>query len=201
MTRTSMGALFHHFTAFRLSAVGSNPNRRNRTRVIDAVMGALLVGCLAGCGASHTYLNGLTVERSIAQSFLAQRDVYTRVFCPSRIPQQKGHLFQCNARFDVGSYTIPVTEVDGKGHVHWSTRAPVKLLDVKQVMSAISRSVLRQRGVRSTVTCPPQVLQREGLTFTCTAAVRSGTSKVKPGPYPFRVTEADAAGHVTYVGV
>lgn len=139
------------------------------------------------------------MERSIASSFLKQQHVYTRVLCPSRIPQQKGHAFQCDASFDVGSYSVPVTETNGAGHVHWSTQAPVHLLKITNVSTAIRRSVLTQRGVRSTVSCPARVLQQKGLAFTCQAVVRSGTTKVKAGTYPFRVTQADDAGHVTYV--
>ncbi len=108
-------------------------------------------------------------------------------------------MFQCNAGFDVGSYAVPVTETNGTGHVHWSTRAPVHLLKVKNVSAAIRRSVLTQRGVNSTVSCPARVLQQAGLAFTCKAVVRSGTAKVKAGSYPFKVTQADDAGHVTYV--
>lgn len=160
----------------------------------------MLVGCLAGCGSGGgSYLNGAIVERSIASSLLNQQHVYTSVLCPSHIPQRKGHVFQCSAGFDVGRYAVPVTEVDGAGHVHWSTRAPVHLLKVNDVSTAIRRSVLTERGVRSTVSCPARVLEQKGLAFTCRAVVRSGTAQVKAGAYPFKVTQVDGAGHVTYV--
>jgi hypothetical protein len=166
---------------------------------LGVAIGAGFAVCLAGCGSSGSYLNGGVVERSIASSFLSQQHVYTRVLCPSRIPQVKGHVFRCDAHFDVGTYSVPVTETDDTGHVHWSTDAPVHLLKVKNVSAAIRRSVLTQRGVSSTVSCPTRVLQEKGLTFTCEAVVRSGTAKVKSGTYSFRVTETDGAGHVTYV--
>lgn len=157
------------------------------------------MACIAGCGSNGSYLNGVVVERAIASSFLTQQHVYTRVLCPSHIPQRKGHVFQCEAGFDVGRYVVPITETDGHGHVHWSTRAPVHLLKVATVTSAIHHSVLSQRGVKSTVRCPARVLQKKGLVFTCQAVVHAGTAQVKAGTYPFRVTEADGAGHVTYV--
>lgn len=164
-----------------------------------ATVGVVLVACIAGCGAtSVAYINNATVEHSIAADFLTQRQVSTQVSCPAHVPERKGKVFQCTAAFEVGSYSVPVTQVDGKGHVHWSTRAPVVLLDVKVVMASIRRSVLRQRGVRSTVSCPLEVLQREGVDFVCTAAVNSGTRTVKAGTYPFKVTQVDDAGHVTY---
>lgn len=75
----------------------------------------------------------------------------------------------------------------------------MNLLKIKNVTSAIRRSVLTQRGVKSSVSCPPSVLQQKGLKFTCQAVVRSATAKVKAGTYPFTVTQADGAGHVTYV--
>ena len=161
--------------------------------------GVVLAGSVAGCGSSGSYLNGVAVERSIASSFLSQQHVYTRVLCPSHIPQRTGHMFQCDAAFDVGHYTVPVTETNGTGHVHWNTHAPVHLLKISNVSMAIRRSVLTERGAKSTVSCPARVLQRKGLTFTCEAVVRIATSHVKAGTYPFRVTQADAGGHVTYV--
>jgi len=194
-----MSVFLHHLCALRVR-VADGPRFLYRTAAIRAALGASVIACLVGCGSSSTYLNGLVVERSIATSFLIQRGVDTEVLCPSRIPQRKGHSFECNVRFDAGSYAIPVIEVDGKGHVHWNTGAPVQLLDVSRVVSAIRRSVFTQRRVRSTVTCPPQVLQQQGVTFTCTASVRTGTRKVSRGTYPFTVTETDADGHVAYVG-
>ncbi len=83
--------------------------------------------------------------------------------------------------------------------MRWNTRLPVAVLDIKRVTSAIHASVLAQRGVQAQVTCPSQVLQRQGLTFTCSAVVQTGTRKVKPASYPFTVTEVDGAGHVKYV--
>src|ERR1700752_4990034 len=103
-----------------------------RSPTFPAATVALLVGGLAGCGSSTTYLSTPTVERAIAQSFLAQRHLYTRVLGPSPIPQLQGHSFQCSALFDVGSYSIPVTETDSKGHVRWSTRVPIAILDIKR---------------------------------------------------------------------
>jgi hypothetical protein len=181
-------------------AVTAEPRLSRHTRCggLVAAVGALLVVCLAGCGSSVSYLNGAVVERSIASSFLSQQHVYARVLCPSRIPQRKGHAFQCDAGFDVGSYAVPVTEVNSAGHVQWRTRAPVHLLSVSKVTEAIRRSVLGQRGARSTDSCPARVLQQKGLVFTCQAVVRFGTARVPRRSYPFRVVEADDAGHVTY---
>lgn len=166
---------------------------------LGLTVGAVLIGCLTGCGSSAAYLNGAAVERSIASSFLHQKHVYTQVLCPNRIPQRQGHVFQCIAGFDVGHYTVPVIETNGTGHVRWSTRAPVDLLKIKKVSDAIRRSIRIQRGVSATVVCPARVLQQKGLVFRCRAVVRHGTVKVKAGTYLFTVTEADAAGHVTYV--
>ena len=61
------------------------------------------------------------------------------------------------------------------------------------VQRAIERSILQQRRLRASVTCPSQVLQRAGITFTCEAAVGGRR-------YPFSVTEVDNGGHVHYVG-
>ncbi len=178
----------------------SCPARLRPSRGILAAATLLLCG-VAGCGSSTTYLNVPTMERAIAQSFLVERHVYTRVACPTRIPQAKGRSFQCNALFNVGSYPVPVTEVDGNGHVSWNSRAPVVTLDPRRVEAAIQRASFAQRGAQSKVTCPSQVLQHKGLTFKCTAVVKIGTSRVPTGKYTFKVTESDDAGHVTFRGL
>jgi hypothetical protein len=174
--------------------------RRDRTRVASGIAALLGLVCLAGCGASTVYLNNPVVERSIAQSILIQRHVFTRVSCPSQIPQTKDRTFRCDALFDVGREPITVTEVDGKGHVRWASKGAITVLKVSHIVSAIRRSVRAQRGVASKVTCPVQALQRKGLTFACTAVVTAGNLRVKPGRYRFKVTEVDSAGHVTFVG-
>jgi hypothetical protein len=205
--RTSIDCTVMKRTDYRrLPAHLANRSHCLRRGSLVAAIGAVLVGCLSACGStgsqprsSSSYLDSSVVERSIASSFVTERHVSAQVVCPSRIPQRKGHVFQCDARFDVGSYPVPVTETDGTGHVHWSTRAPVHLLKVASVTSAIHHSILTQRGVKSTVSCPTRVLQQKGLAFTCQAVVRSGTAKVKTGTYPFTVTQTDASGHVTYV--
>jgi hypothetical protein len=88
-----------------------------------------------------------------------------------------------------------VTETDGQGHVRYENRDPLNTLNVAKVQQAIWLSTLRQRHLRSTVTCPAEVLQQAGVTFTCTAVI-SG----KGYRYPFAVREVDGKGHVQYLG-
>lgn len=153
-----------------------------------------------GCGSTGIYLSSASVERTIAQSLMIERHIYTKVLCPSQVPQQKSHSFQCTARLDVGHYSISVTEIDDRGHVRWVSRVPVGILQMNLVTAAISRSMFARRGVHSTVICPSQVLERQGLSFKCTAVVRTGTSTLRPGSYPVDVSQLDGAGDVTYVG-
>jgi hypothetical protein len=155
----------------------------------------LALAALAGCGssASTATLDTVKLERAIAGSILTGHHVYTLVSCPAHVPQRQGHRFACTANLSVGSYPVYVTEVDGGGHVSYGDDAPLQTLDTRRVEQSIATSIDTQRGLRARVACPSEVLQQQGLAFTCTAMV--GNRR-----YPFAVTESDGDGHVSYVG-
>lgn len=156
--------------------------------------GALLTVALAGCGTSASTLDSVRVEQAIADSILRERDLRTTVSCPSRVPQKAGDAFTCQARLDVGTYPIAVTETNGEGHVRYQNHRPLLVLNTVKVQRAIRASILDQRHLRSRVSCPTEILQEVGLTFTCHASV-NGRS------YPFAVSEVDGEGHVRYAAV
>ena len=65
------------------------------------------------------------------------------------------------------------------------------LLNPRKVERAIQRSAMAQRVKHATVTCPSDVHQKQGATFSCTATVgRSSTQ--------FVVTQLDGSGDVHY---
>jgi hypothetical protein len=153
---------------------------------------ALAALLLAGCGSSATTLNSFRVERAIADSILRERDLYATVACPSKVAQRAGHEFTCQAHLDVGTYPIDVTETNASGHVRYENRRPLLVLNTAKVQRAIRASIHHQRHLRSTVSCPAEVLQQAGLAFACNASV-NGRS------YRFAVSEIDGRGHVRYV--
>ncbi len=169
----------------------------HRSGAAAATVAAALLGltALAGCGssASTATLDTVKLERAIAGSILTGHHVYTLVSCPAHVPQLQDHRFACTANLSVGSYPVYVTEVDGGGHVSYGDATPLSTLDTQRVERSIAASIHVQRGLRARVACPPEVLQRRGLRFTCTATV--GNKR-----YPFAVTESDDNGHVHYVG-
>lgn len=69
-----------------------------------------------------------------------------------------------------------------------------KILDTERVERAIEASVLKQRHLHTTVTCPSGIERKKGVTFRCLALYRGGRT-------PFVVTEDDAKGSVHYKGV
>ena len=115
--------------------------------------------------------------------------------CPSKVVQRAGHVFTCSAHLDVGEYPLTVTELDGSGKVRFRDVKPLVALDIAKVRSAIQMSVLSQRHLHATVSCPAEVLQRSGLIFGCTAVVEGQDRR-----YPFVVREVDNAGHVRFLG-
>jgi hypothetical protein len=124
---------------------------------------------------------------------LTERHIYTLVTCPAKMPQQQGRTFTCQAKLAVGTYPMYVTETDNAGHVRYANSAPLVTLNTAKVAHAIEASVLAQRHLHARVSCPSGVLQRKGLSFTCTAHIGSGHA-------PFAVTVVDRNGHVRYVG-
>jgi hypothetical protein len=162
---------------------------------IAVAAAALASACVCACGSSVKNLDSATVERAIAASILHQRHLEATVVCPSKVVQQAGHVFTCSAHLDVGEYPLTVTELDGSGKVRFRDGNPLVALNIAKVRSAIQASVLSQRHLNATVSCPAEVLQRAGLIFGCTAVLDGQDRR-----YPFVVREIDNAGHVRFLG-
>ena len=64
-------------------------------------------------------------------------------------------------------------------------------LDTGRVERAVAASILAQRGLRTTVTCPSDVPLKAGYSFTCNA-------KLDVGSYPVTVVVTNSKGHVRY---
>jgi hypothetical protein len=60
------------------------------------------------------------------------------------------------------------------------------------VERSIEASILAQRHLAATVSCPVNVVQKAGVVFDCVATVRGRRFTVV-------VTETDGKGHVVYV--
>ncbi|MGD0455652.1 MAG: DUF4333 domain-containing protein [Solirubrobacteraceae bacterium] len=170
------------------------PRRTSGLVVVAAVLLASV--CVSACGSSAQSLDGAKIERAIAKSILNERGLHATVACPTKIPQKAGHVFTCAARLDVGTYPVTVTETDGAGQVRYQDERPLVVLNIARVQRAIEASVLSQRRLHATASCPAEVLQQAGLVFRCTAVIAGGTRR-----YPFSVSEVDSAGHVRYLGL
>ena len=64
-------------------------------------------------------------------------------------------------------------------------------LGTASLQRAAASSILRQRGIRTRVSCPGKVPRRAGLRFWCTA-------RLEVGSYPLLMTETNDAGKVRY---
>jgi hypothetical protein len=67
-------------------------------------------------------------------------------------------------------------------------------VDTTRVDAAITTAISRERHQIATVTCPTGIALRKGMKFYCAAQVGREIT-------PFRVTQTDASGHVSFVGV
>lgn len=175
----------------RLVADGSSCKRA------DHVAGALAIALggftLIGCGSGMPSLDTTRVEHSIAASILAQHHIAVPVTCPSKVPLEVGRAFECKARLQVGTYPVGAIEVNASGRVRYANQAPLVVLNVAAVKRAIAQSTVAHRYAPAVVTCPTQVLQKQGIFFTCSA-----TSSSSRGSLKFNVTVVDDNGHVRY---
>jgi len=64
-------------------------------------------------------------------------------------------------------------------------------LNTSATERAAAASILAQRHLHVTVSCPPNVPKRAGYAFTCVA-------HLNVGEYPVQVTETNGSGHVQY---
>jgi hypothetical protein len=72
-----------------------------------------------------------------------------------------------------------------------STSTPV-VLNTDRVARSIQASILSQRHLDSTVSCPHNIIQKAGVVFECDATVHGHQFNVF-------VTETDGDGHVVFV--
>jgi hypothetical protein len=170
---------------------------RLRHRSLVGVVASVALLC-AACGSSNNTSNGAKlnvapVQVSIAASILKERGVKTSVSCPANVPLQAGYKFVCQASVDVGSYPVNVDELNTKGGVSYSNTAPLRLLDSHTIEVAIAHAIFVKKHLTAKVACPGSILQEKGLVFACTATTKDGAS-------PFRVTEVDSSGHITFAG-
>jgi aryl-alcohol dehydrogenase-like predicted oxidoreductase len=77
-----------------------------------------------------------------------------------------------------------------------STATKAINLDTPHVAHAIEQSILGERHVHATVSCPAVIAQEEGKKFVCIATTRDG--KGTKHKTPFAVTEQNGKGYVTY---
>jgi hypothetical protein len=73
-------------------------------------------------------------------------------------------------------------------------------LNTSRVARSIETSILTQRHLKATVTCPPLVPQEAGRTFECEAVTHAAKAPHKATTTPFLVTIQNVKGYVTYVG-
>jgi hypothetical protein len=66
------------------------------------------------------------------------------------------------------------------------------ILNTEKVERAIEGSIHAQRRLSAQVSCPVNIEQKQGKTFTCYATVRARR-------YPVLVNQIDSKGHVRYL--
>ena len=73
-----------------------------------------------------------------------------------------------------------------------SSTTASEFLNTTQTRRAIEASILEQRKIHATVSCPSEVVREKGIRFDCVATSPSGVRTV------FHVVEANSRGYVEY---
>ncbi len=73
-----------------------------------------------------------------------------------------------------------------------SSTTASEFLNTTQTRRAIEASILEQRNIHATVSCPSEVVREKGIRFDCVATSPSGVRTV------FHVVEASSRGYVEY---
>jgi hypothetical protein len=72
-------------------------------------------------------------------------------------------------------------------------------LDTKRVAQAIVDSIKQEKNLKATVSCPPDVPQKKGSSFKCTATTYTTTNGKKTPVYTaFTVNQINDRGNVYY---
>jgi Domain of unknown function (DUF4333) len=74
----------------------------------------------------------------------------------------------------------------------WNGTSSPVILNTVKVERSIEASILSERHLASTVSCPVNIVQKGGVVFDCVATVGGRRFQVV-------VTETDSDGHVVYV--
>jgi hypothetical protein len=81
-----------------------------------------------------------------------------------------------------------------------SSSTTVTNLDTTRIAHSIEESVLTERHLHVTVTCPAGVPQEKGKTFVCIATGQTTKKPITTVKTPFTVTVQNDKGYVTYKG-
>ncbi len=81
-----------------------------------------------------------------------------------------------------------------------TSTTPKTNVNTARVALAIEQSVLTERHLHVTVSCPATVPQEAGKTFVCIATGHTTTKPPKVTKTPFTVTVQNDKGYVTYKG-
>lgn len=86
------------------------------------------------------------------------------------------------------------------GSSNSSSSTTVANLDTQRIASSIEESVLNERHLHVTVSCPAAVPQEKGKTFVCIATGHTTKKPITVVKTPFKVTVENDKGYVTYKG-
>jgi hypothetical protein len=88
----------------------------------------------------------------------------------------------------------------GSGSTSGEGKPTGKALDLTRVERQIEVSILSEKHMRATVTCPSYVEQRQGNNFTCyaTGTARGKNGRQEPFRTPFTVEQVNDRGYVYF---
>jgi hypothetical protein len=163
-----------------------------RPWALRAVVGAVVAGGLAGCGAQAA---GATIDASKLNTQISA-GLATRlgipappVRCPQGEANRQGTTFRCSTAVDGQPLAITAAVSDGQGNVHWQPSDAV--ISTPKAVAAIDRQFGAQLRTSITADCGPRPLAvvEVNASISCAATVDGAARHVT-------VTARDLAGNV-----
>ncbi|MGI8752057.1 MAG: DUF4333 domain-containing protein [Acidimicrobiales bacterium] len=156
------------------------------------VVGAVVLGTLAGCGSqgAGATIDAAKLNNQISTGLAHRLGIPAPpVRCPGGQANRRGTTFRCSTEIDSQPLAITAAVSDGQGDVHWQPSDA--LISTPETAAAIDRQFGAQLRSSITADCGthPLAVVAIGASITCAATVNGSARHVT-------VTARDLAGNV-----
>src|SRR3954451_20273328 len=159
-------------------------------------VGAIAAGCGSSGGDSGTVdsstvdaatVDSTTVEQGIESSLSTSSVKVTSAKCPSNIPSDPGQTFDCTVTLSNGATGDVVVTQKSKSQFSYAFKSGSFQIPGATVDAELEQQLAKEGYPGATVTCPSNIIVKEGTTVTCDVG---GASGLASGSVTFTFTSA-----------